>query len=311
MRKRFDQIGKRILRGALEPGGTVANQLEVPSADAQAVDTWFEPAPGREASLERAGLLGRIASGPSMFEPFHDTPGVDEFRDCIRKQLALDHDRVLEARKRELPRPPFPRLWLFSSGRPEGIIHGYGLTPIPSFPPGFYEGREAMGVGVVVLRELPRDRDTLLLRLMGAGAVLKEALAELARLPEDAWERQVAIPALLAVRIEIPQDSRDESEREYLMSTQNLYEEWEHKTRERALEQGRDQGREEGREEEAKRALTILYEARFGAMPRALADAIEAVHDTPTLERWLVLAGTRSHEEVAAAVQADRSAVTS
>lgn len=299
MRKRFDQLSKRILRGALEPGGAVANQLEIPSADAQAVDTWFEPSPERKASLERLGVLGRMVPGPTMFEPFRDTPGIDDFRDCMRKQLALDHSRVLDARKRGLSRPPFPKLWLISSGRPEGILQGYGLTSAPSFPPGFYEGPEGLAVGVVVLRELPRDRETLLLRLMGAGPVLKEAVAELAQLPEDAWERHVAMPALLATRVEIPQDSSDESEREYLMSTQNLYEEWERKTR------------EQGREQEAKRALTIVYESRFGAMPRAIVEAIEAVHDMATLERWLSLVGTRSQEEVADAVQANRAPLTS
>jgi predicted transposase YdaD len=141
--------------------------------------------------------------------------------------------------------------------------------------------------------------------------VLKEAMADLTRLSEDAWERQVAMPALLAMRVEIPQDSSDESEREYLMSTQDLYEDWERRTRERGFEQGRDKGRDEGREQEAKRALAIVYEARFGAMPGALVDAIDAVHDTATLERWLALAGTRSQEEIAAAVQAHSTVLVS
>ena len=165
MRNRFDQIGKGILRGALGPGGIVASQLEIPSADAQAVDTWFEPDPAREASLRRAGLLGRMAPGPTMFETFRNTPGVDDLRDCLRKQLALDHARALEARKRELPRPAFPRLWLFSTGRPEGVLRGYGMVSMPGFPVGFYEGPEALSVGVVVLRELLPDRETLLLRI--------------------------------------------------------------------------------------------------------------------------------------------------
>jgi hypothetical protein len=179
------------------------------------------------------------------------------------------------------------------------VLRGYGFVAAPAFPAGFYEAPEALSVGVVVLRELPRERSTLLLRLMGAGAVLKEALEELSQLPEGAWERQVAVPALLAARIEIPQDSSNEGEREYLMSTQNLYEEWERKTHEKGLEQG------------AKRALALLYQARFGAMPRAVADAVEATHNTATLERWLVLIGTRSQEEVAAAVQADSPPRTS
>lgn len=79
------------------------------------------------------------------------------------------------------------------------------------------------------------------------------------------------------------------------MSTQEPYEEWERKTR--------VQG--------AKRALLIVYEARFGAMPHALAAVIEAEEDAATLERWLTLAGTRSQEEIAAAVYTDSTALVS
>ena len=63
---------------------------------------------------------------------------------------------------------------------------------------------------MVVIRDLPRIRDTLLLRLMGEGAVLVEALAELEQLPEDARERQVTLASLVAFRIQISHDSTDE-----------------------------------------------------------------------------------------------------
>jgi hypothetical protein len=300
MRHRFDQIGKKILREALTPSGEVKTQLEVPTADAQAVDTWFEPAAEREAERQRAGLLGRMASQPTLFEPFHDTPGVDDFRDCLRKQLTLDHARVLEARKRAEPRPSFPQLWVLSTGRPESVLVGFGLRAMAGWPAGFYQRHEADAVGVVVLRELPRERDTLLLRLMGTGAVLQEALAELGRLPKDAWERQVAMPALIATRMQIPQDDMSEEERAYVMSIDSVYEQWEQQVTEKAREQEREMG--------AKRTLRMLYEARFGAMPGAFAAAIEATHDVAALEHWILLVGTRSLEEVTAAVLAGASA---
>jgi hypothetical protein len=304
MRHRFDQIGKKILREALTPSGEVKTQLEVPAADAQAVDTWFEPAAEREAERQRAGLLGRMASQPTLFEPFHDPPSIDDVRDCLRKQLTLDHARVLEARKRAQPRPPFPQLWVLSTGRPESVLVGFGLRAMAGWPAGFYEGHEADAVGVVVLRELPRERDTLLLRLMGAGAVLKEALAELGRLPADAWERQVAMPVLIAVKAQIPQDSPSEEEREFLMSIDSVYEQWEQQVTEKGIELGI----ERGRELEAKQTLRMLYEARFGPMPDALTAMIEATHDTAALQRWSLLAATRSLEEVTAAMQAGASA---
>lgn len=79
------------------------------------------------------------------------------------------------------------------------------------------------------------------------------------------------------------------------MSTEDPYEEWERKTR--------VQG--------AKGALLIVYEARFGAMPHALAAVVEAEEDVAALERWLTLAGTRSQEEIAAAVYAGSTALVS
>ena len=45
-----------------------------------------------------------------------------------------------------------------------------------------------------------RGRETLLLRLLGAGAVLRGALKELNRLPEEAWEWDVVGNILLALR---------------------------------------------------------------------------------------------------------------
>jgi hypothetical protein len=369
MRNRFDRIGKALLRGALEPAGTVITEFEVPAVDAQAADVWFEPAPDPRARASRSTLLDRMASGPTLFEPFHDPPGLDEMRDCLRKQLTLDHHRALDARKQGRPRPPFPRLWTLSTGRPEGVIAGYGLTPLAGFPTGFYEGRPAESMGAVVLRELPRERSTLLLRLLGSGAVLQQALEELKRLPAGAWEREVALPALVAARVEMLHDSTDESDREFLMTTQSLYDKLIEDTLERGRQEGRmaalskydkliedtlergrqegrmaalskydqliedtlergrqegrmaaqrkydqlieatqERGRQEGHAEEAKRALTLLYQARFGPMPPALSGALEATRDTATLERWLVLVGTRPEPEVVAALQVDPSA---
>jgi uncharacterized protein (DUF2236 family) len=130
---------------------------------------------------------------------------------------------------------------------------------------------------------------------MGAGDVLKEALVELARLPENAWERQVAMPHLLALRIEIPQDSTDAEEREYLMSSMELYEQWERQVRGEEREQ---------RAKSMRKALAKLYRARFGAMPHALEAAIEAMHDAETLDRWLELFDVKSADEIAAALTA-------
>jgi hypothetical protein len=78
----------------------------------------------------------------------------------------------------------------------------------------------------VVVSELPVTRDTLLVRLLGAGAVLKQAIAELEALPEDAPERRLALPILLRLRFSLPGDPAKQTsdDQEFLMNTQDIVE---------------------------------------------------------------------------------------
>ena len=53
-----------------------------------------------------------------------------------------------------------------------------------------------LSLRIVVLSELPRTRETLLLRVLGTGRLLREALADLAVLPHDAWEKNMGTPRM-------------------------------------------------------------------------------------------------------------------
>jgi hypothetical protein len=70
-----------------------------------------------------------------------------------------------------------------------------------SWPPGIYEGPPLLWTRLVVVNELPVARDTLLVRLLGAGSVLKQAIAELKALQAEAPERALALPILLRLRL--------------------------------------------------------------------------------------------------------------
>src|SRR6185436_8533079 len=149
--------------------------------------------------------------------------------------------------------------WLVSTGRPESVVEAYGLLPLDGFPEGVLGRRAADALGVVVLRDLPRDRDTLLLRLMGAGEVLEAAIADLMALPEGARERDVAWGDLVELRVQIRQDTTVAAEREFLMSTDKV-EYWRtqfvNEGIQRGLEQGLTQGREQGLTQGREQGLT-------------------------------------------------------
>ena len=166
------------------------------------------------------------------------------------------------------------------------------------WPTGFWQLRKPHALGLVVVRDLPRTRDTLMLRLMGAGPVLREAIAELQRLPDEAWERHVAMPLLLATRFNLPQDGAEEA-LEYMMSTQSLYEQWYQQVTEQGIEKGLEQGRKGLRQ-----AILAVYRVRFGEMPAELAAIVEATREVARLERWIEQVSDCTAEDFAAALRA-------
>jgi len=183
-------------------------------------------------------------------------------------------------------------------GRPEAVLASYRFTPMAGWPTGFFEREEVDAVSLVVLRDLPRTRDTLVLRLMSAGVTLRDAQRDLACLPPDAWEWRVAMPPLVALRFEIAHDPDDKS-KEYLMNTSELYEQWKQTVERQGVEQG------------FRRALLAAYERRFGAPPPEITEAVETTHDEATLTRWVGIVTACSREEIAATLRAERGDATS
>jgi hypothetical protein len=287
MRTRFDQFGKQMVRTAVAPRGPVETDAEVP-ADTRRIDLWFMGAATSAPVPDHLGLLGRITAGPSTLEFFHNTPSGDELAGCLIKHGEFRH--FLSLRK---PPPPIPTQWVISSGRPESGIEGLWLRPMNGWPSGIYEGPPLLWTRLIVVSELPVASDTLLLRLLGAGRVLKQAIAELKGLPAEAPERTLALPILVRLRLEIPADPAKQTndDQEFLMNTQDIVETW----RREAVQEGFQQ------------SLIEIYEARFGTMPEEIRAVIEDTHDEPTLRVWLKLASTRGANEIAAAIHASRA----
>jgi hypothetical protein len=154
------------------------------------------------------------------------------------------------------------------------------VEPAPGWPPGVYFfGDDLFRVGIVVASELPRDRSTLLVRIMAAGPALPEAIADLAALPADAHERAVAEGILVHLQCALgKKSSRTPEEEEFIVSMQSTWE--------KAREIGRNEGRNEGRAEEAARAVLTALRVRGIAVPDAARERILAQTDPSLLERW-------------------------
>jgi hypothetical protein len=173
---------------------------------------------------------------------------------------------------------PFPALVVIGPGRPETVLDAYGCKPVR---PGIYHAVWGLALRVVVLSELPRTRDTLLLRLLGKGGMLGEALAELATLPDGAWERSLATPLLVHFKLWRNEYATNEEDDVNTAEIRAWFEDYERKMRSEYREEGLAEGRAEGE----RRLLLRQLRARFGELPAAIAERVEAA-GTADLERW-------------------------
>jgi hypothetical protein len=291
----FDQLGKKIGLRALGSSGRTAAQHEIPSPARQA-DLRHEPDPAREAERARLGLLGRLASVPCLLEMFSRAPGEEMVLDCVGKVIAYRQERRREAKKLERrrrdpqergPAPPLvkPSLWIITADRPTRAISMLGAVQADGWPTGVYMSPGGMlRVGIVVAGELPRDRTTILVRIMAGGSALSAAVADLAALPAGAYERDVASKDVLELwRVLNQKSNRTKEEEAFIVDTQDGFEE----LREEGREEGRHEGLREGRVEARAGDILTVLRVRGVAVPEAMRERILAQKDPERLERWL------------------------
>ena len=148
----------------------------------------------------------------------------------------------------------------------------------------YFVGGAVFRVGIVVARELPRDRPSILVRLMAAGHGLSDALADLAALPEDAYERTVAEGIVVYLRDRLARKpSRTAEEEEFIVTMQGTWKEARALGRDEGLALGRDEGRAEG---EAHALLTVLRSRRI-SVPDSARERILAERDPAQIEQWI------------------------
>jgi hypothetical protein len=282
MRTPFDQFGKQMVRTALEGCGSIETDAEVP-AEARRIDLWFTPDETRASVPDYLGWLGRMVVSPSTLEFFHKSPNGDELATCLIKHGEFRH--FLSLRKEP---PPIPTQWVISSGRPDGGIEGLGFRQVTGWPSGIYEGPPLLWTRLVVVNELPVARNTLLLRLLGAGSVLRQAIAELEVLPADAPERVLALPILVRLRLAALSDpaTQTSDDEEFLMSTQDIVEMWRQEAIQEGVKQGLERGVKQGLERGERQLLLRLLQRRFGDQVDAATERRLEAASARQIEIW-------------------------
>jgi len=135
-----------------------------------------------------------------------------------------------------------------------------------------------------VRRTSDRPRETLLLRLLGARTALHDAIRDLAALPDDAWERSIAMPWLVRLSFMSQQDpsaraadqvDEEQVEEEEIMAEIHAwFEQLKQSIRKEGLQKGLKEGFEKGLKEGQIRILARQFEKKLG---RPLSDAEQSM----------------------------------
>jgi predicted transposase/invertase (TIGR01784 family) len=128
------------------------------------------------------------------------------------------------------------------------------------WPKGVYLLAKHLKTGIIVIHQLPTDKDTLWIRLLGRGKVQKKAIAEVMALEES--KQKLTILELLGnwkIMLDQKQEKLRAEERELIMNLSPAYLEWREKTlregEQRGIQQGIQIGQQQGIQQVARNLL--------------------------------------------------------
>jgi hypothetical protein len=204
VRTHHDEWVKRALSLWLRGLGEVVLDVRI-AGQSRRGDVLYVEGRDRPSRRRRLGVLGELARGATLFEPFRNPLSEFDLKGCVAKLIELEADALREARrarrKRSAVAPPALCVITPSMSRPYAT--GMGLRPLAARRRGLYAllGANWRSV-IVVANELPKSPSTVWLRLLGRGEVQAQAVAELVRMSEREPLRDGTMALLVAWLVE-------------------------------------------------------------------------------------------------------------
>lgn len=293
-----DQFAKQYLAELLAPWGQVDIGHEV-SPEVREVDVWFVPSPSPATDPQVLGLLGKMASGTCLLEPYRNPATPIEVRTCLLKLFSL-HGELLRQARREgnsLLESDLASLWILLPSCSARIIKGFGsqLDETGNWPSGVYFLPEMYKTAIVAINKLPLTEETLWLRILGRGKVQKQAINELTNLPKGHPLLNNALEVLSNWRMNL--DSKEivsNEEQELIMNLSPAYQQWREDTLQQGRQAGLQEGQQEGQKNERRLMIENFFRVRFGSIDEPLENTIALMLEIPVEELTLLLLnGTR------------------
>lgn len=252
------------------------------------------------------GLLGELARGSVLFEPFRNPVTAWEIETCLVK--IIEHtaykQRIARRAKQNQSTVEHTLLCVITPSMSAELKKTAELTLLFPDKPGVYRMAPLLHALVIVVNELPEDRSTLWLRLLGRAEVQLRAAMELGEMRGDKQLRDATLHLLTAWYQSLPQALVIGSEQDATMNWRRVYAKWERETlkkgRAEGLAEGKAEGLAEGKAEglaEGKaeglaegKAESVIFVLSVRGLPMTVTQRkqILACKDLARLDQWLL-----------------------
>ena len=282
-----DQFAKDYLEELLTPYGTIQSPRRV-AGEVRQVDLWFSPKSEFALPPDPLGILAYAIATPAIFEPFRNPVTADEISDCLLKLLEIrgELQREVNRNRSSLAEEGKPKLWILTPTASENLLQEFGATlDLESWPMGVYFLPPQLRTVIVVIHQLPRNLDTLWLRVLGRGKVQAQAINEIEQLPPENPFRANAF--ILLNRLKADLESKQSSsleDRELIMRLSPLFDQQLESAKLSGLQQGIQQGVEQGLQQGERLVVENLLRFRFGAVDPELTLIIDSLLSLPPAE---------------------------
>jgi hypothetical protein len=276
-----DQFAKQYLTELLTPYGEVETSKDI-TAEVRQIDLLFIPDPQPAQSLEKLGLLGRMATNYAIFEPFRNPVSKSEIRSCIGKLFDVHADLERQAKRNEtrINETELPQLWIFTPTASVDILKSFnGTLDETNWGKGIYFLSTGLKTVVVAIHQLPSTPETLFLRVLGRGKVQRQAVEELEALANnspflgDIIELVHNLIAVLSARQRQEHDI-DQDDQELIMKLSQMYQQQLEEIKKQERQEGEKLGLDRGIERERRAMIESILQVRFGEVDSQLATII-------------------------------------
>jgi len=282
VRTRHDEWVKRVLAVWLESLGDVVIDAHIAGVSRRG-DVLFTEQHEDADRRRTLGVLGELARGRVLFEPFRNPVTPAEIQTCVLKVVDLNAQMRRKVRRKKQGEAMIvpTALCVITPSMSEEIRQTAELTRLQQDKPGIYRLAELWGAVIIILDELGENASTVWLRLLGRGRVQAQAVEELLQMDSQEPLRDATFELLMAWQQSLPMTMCSaESENDMLENWREIYAKWERKVT------------SEGRREEKARAIVTVLKARGFEVTKTQRKTIGECSSLAQLEAWLRAAAT-------------------